>query len=383
MKSKQHRYTNRWAKTVTLVMSITFFLPFCLQSQTLSKVQGKRLLDSLLQSSGKIAYEISRISPLEYNFQLLRADINIDCDKRNCRKVRKSIITPKGDTLAPIFTDIVQFSTGNIVLINDFKSFQVTPNMKVMKVYDQFNDFENGLAVFVEDGRYGICNGAGSVLLKPSYDYLGAADNLNRIPAKNEGKWTILERKGNKITPQFSSDTTQINKKGPALKAIKIQNPQTRLWAILDDKAQQVTPYKYQAVIPFSGGTTIGQVNYLWGLIAYDGQELSEFIYEKIYKSYGTNYMVSVGDTSPKFGLISDKGEELIPISYRQISKEPLHSDRIKGLYWVVEESNNLWGLLNLEGQPLTGMNYEKINVSDYDNPKGLSDGKWIELLKK
>jgi len=198
-----------------------------------------------------------------------------------------------------------------------------------------------------------------------------------------ESPWTILERKGNKILPKVNKDTTANKSSVQNQKLLKIQDPSTKRWALLNDNAEVVTPYKYQTVITFPGGTAIGQVNYLWGLIGYDGTEFSDFIYEKIFNSYGSNYMVAIGESAPKYGLISDIGEEIIPVNYKQISKEPLHSKRINGLYWVVEESEGQWGLLDLSGQPITAMTYEKVNVKDYDNPKGMIDGKWVELLGK
>lgn len=368
-----------------LVLAVILCSSFSGYSQSLSKSENQRWLNNLLTTNGNAEsipdYQIRRVSELENNLQLVKATVFTDCQTGDCKKTGRGLITPKGDTLAPLFKEVIQLSTGNVILKGAEKNLQITPNLKVVKVYDEFYDFEGGLAVFVQDGRYGICNSAGIVLLKPTYDYLGAVDDQNRIPARKGDEWIILERNENKITKRKSDQGESGGKK--IIKSIKIQDPKTGLWALLNDNVEQITPYKYRAVIPFAGGITIGQIDYNWGLIDTEGKEISTFEFDGIAQSYKGHFKVSKGRKKSKYGLLNNKGEEVIPVMYNRISKDPIFSSRIDNLYWVVKEDNNKWGILAINGKPLTLMRYQKIDVRDYNNPKGLLDGKWVELLKK
>lgn len=353
-------------------------------AQTPSKSESQKWLNQLISQHKKNVdatdFKVNKIRDLEYNFKLIRATVYTDCESDDCGKKMEGVITPKGDTIPPVFNKVDQFSTGNLILHHASRTLQLSPSNKVVKTYDYFGDFESNIAVFIIDGQYGISNDRGNVILKPSYDYLGGVDNLSRIPARKNDEWIILERRGNNVSPRKNAATTS---KSGKLQAIKIQNPETGLWALMNDAAAPITAFKYEELIPFGNGKTIGQIDYLWGLIDEKGEELTDFVYDQIFQSFGSNYMVAQGVTGTKYGLINNKGEEVIPVTYGRIAKEPLHSKRINGLYWVVEKSSGQWGILDFKGQPLTAMQYQQVDIADYDNPKGFLEGKWVELLKK
>lgn len=339
------------------------------------------LLDSVRHLSrsavGEFSYEIDTIVFLEKDFQVMEVSLLYDCYGDLCTMTAKGLITPMADTLNPVFYDILQLATGDLILKGLRKDLQINRDMEVVKSYDRFGRLVNGLAVFVENGLYGASDEFGNVIVSPTYDYLEEIDSQGRMAARNADTWTILL---DLLPDEDIEDDWGFDE---SISLIKVQHPQSRLWALIDEDAKQVTSYNYEEINTFPNGTAAAQLDYSWGLISYEGEELTPFKYDQIGEPSVSSHIISKGAFMTRFGLLSDEGLELTAMKYSMISSFPIFSDRLDDFFWVVKELKGDWGLISEQGKVLTPMIYEEIEIKSYDNPKGLINGSWVELFKK
>jgi len=241
---KIHRYLFLLAFMIVVLKS---------HGQKLAQVQEQ--LDSIIQldpfPANPDGYGIDTLIPLNNGMKVMVVSSYYECNGDMCNRTDKGLITAKGDTLKAVFYDIIQLTSGEVILVGLEKDIQINVNLKVTKVYDHFGKFVRGLAVFVENGQYGLCSESGEVILTPTYDYLESLDDLDRIAANKDGSWTILDKK-DLLHDDESDSEKPWDYMERAVELLKVENPQSRLWALINEKGKQITPYKYEEIITFS-----------------------------------------------------------------------------------------------------------------------------------
>ena len=85
-------------------------------------------------------------------------------------------------------------------------------------IYDNINEFENGKAAFINNGKWGIINVKGEIIIKPKYDFLLTRRDGLFVFGKESGNhswmYGLLDTCGNTIIPakysKINNDTLQL-----------------------------------------------------------------------------------------------------------------------------------------------------------------------------
>ena len=171
--------------------------------------------------------------------------------------------------------------------------------------------FSDGCAAVVVKEKnkflFGYINTSGNEIIKPIYEHCIARFAYGRSAIKKDGKWAIINTKGEQITgfeylnvivsPKnkgyiiVTKDGTKNNEEG-------IQNGS---WGIMNNNGELITPLKYHTVRSFNDENLI---------------------------------LVSAGDS---WGCVNMEGEEAIPLKYKQVL------DFTEGLAAVLENGKVNW----------------------------------------
>lgn len=339
---------------------------------------GQHLLDSIrhLPALDTSNYSIDGVNVINDSFSIMYATVYYDCNGDECFEARKGVITATNDTLPLVFDEIIPLASGELVLIGLQKTIQIKAPLNITQVYDQFGPMTEGLAVFTKKTLYGLIDDSGKVLLPPVNTYIENNEENNAVLIRKDNTWKALEKNvllNKEIEDEFGGEL--INS------LLKVQDPETYLWAFLSRDAEQLTPYKYEDIMFTAYGDATASIDGYWGMINDEGEEVTEMKYDDIRSGHGVTYVGVQGVLSEKYGLVSSKGE-LTQVKYSQISTRPLYSGVSNDYYWVAKEANGKWGLLKIGGQSMTDFIYNEIDIKDGNRPKGLTDNAWVELIK-
>jgi hypothetical protein len=142
--------------------------------------------------------------------------------------------------------------------------------------------YDPGYLLLFKNGRQGLCNSEGKVVVPPVYDDIYPFNNGVAL-VKKEGKWAMISSGG-----------------------------------------KLITAFKYDQFIPYQAGANSwknhGVITYLLngkaGLINRKGEELTEAKYERTQPD-DSGYTAVV--INRKYGLLDPQGKEIIPVKYDRI----------------------------------------------------------------
>lgn len=254
--------------------------------------------------------------------------------------------------------------------------------MNVKKYFQYVSSFEKGLAVAKGDKGYGLINERGEEVLPLTYDYVCQPDKWGRIAVRDEDQWKVWNV--DHFIPPLESKDEKDDFLGASWspKVVETWDPETRKIGLIQTSGALIHEYKYDEVQYLFNENILARIEDGWGLLDWQGKELTEFNYGKIYE---TGYAVVIYSDSEEFfmsgyGLLGHDGEELTPMDYVEISTEPQSYNG--ELYWIVARSLEKWGLLSFKGEEVAPTIYRKIDFNHSDGPRGLLKGEWVSLLK-
>ena len=117
------------------------------------------------------------------------------------------------------------------------------------KPKDSKDDFEVGLLdnlVLVNlNGKWGITDNKGKVIVKPKYSDIGQYFAGNAIEVRLNGKWGFINAKGKKIVPLIYDSVM------PFLDEVTAVRKGNR-WGFIDKKGNEITEFKYQTCLLYT-----------------------------------------------------------------------------------------------------------------------------------
>lgn len=260
--------------------------------------------------------------------------------------------------VAPTYTSIGEFS-GQYTWVNKGGNC----------IYEQFPI----------SGKWGVIDDEGNEVCPVEYEYVdlcyGGYVNVNRggvINMDNRtisgGLWGIYDLVNKKeVVPCVYTQLGPVNSNGVCW-AQKGGTSNRNLFVITDkDQKGNIVNLRYQFYYYnrfqmkdlFARHRDEGK----WGIIAVDGQEISDFRFTKVNEFINGYAVVSI---ARKLGVIDSNGHQLIPCEYMDIT-HPLHW----GVCWARKEGK--YALININNQELTPYQYDAV--------RGFSEGKaWIRI---
>ena len=123
--------------------------------------------------------------------------------------------------------------------------------------YIHVGEFSNGLGLVVTNPKkdfpkYGYINAEGQEVIKPQYDDAHDTFNEERSAVKKDGKWAIIDTKGNLLSgfdygyvKDFENGMAQVSETGFQIKTVKETDNASYYWGFVNKNGNLVVPYKY------------------------------------------------------------------------------------------------------------------------------------------
>jgi hypothetical protein len=247
------------------------------------------------------------------------------------------------------------------VSLNSKKGFTDTSGKLIIgPEYDEIGEFLEGLSVVQKGDSVFYINKANNIFLNRFFEE--AFPFHNGIAAvKQKGKWFFINRMGE----QIGDTLEEINPLSDESYVCQKNN----LYGSLNMFAEPETPFQYEKLGDFVNRVAYCQKKNLYGFITKNGYTHdAEFDWISDFNTIGQAIFRKGG----LFGIISSKGQILLPPAYDQILIAPGH------LYLLVK--NNLYGYYSGEECYLTDIRFP---YKSSEKPEYYTNGKLLKCYQK
>lgn len=195
--------------------------------------------------------------------------------------------------------------------IDERKKERVDQKELIATSFDQTIPNYGGKTV-IKNGKYGLANRKGEILIPLEYDSLGTFSKTkpNLATVKKDGKYGCINRE-NEIVIPITFDYTEPRE----LILVK----QGKKFGYLDYQGMMVVLPKYDNLGRFSSGYCVATLDGKAGLMNKTGDLLVPCIY-KVISTDINDGMVPVGDFNGKYGYTNLEGEVVIPLRFSGVT---------------------------------------------------------------
>ncbi|MFT6356119.1 MAG: hypothetical protein ACJAVF_000460 [Paraglaciecola sp.] len=233
----------------------------------------------------------------------------------------------------------------------------------------RMSDFEKGLptarCVFA-NGRYGLINRIGKVLIK-NYGYIGEFnDGLARMSVKGKMSGSMKEKKhtlgklheflSEMIAPAWCTDFTLYDKKFSQNAMVTCEGCS---WGYIDTIGMEIIPDQYTFASDFVSEVAIVECEGKWGLVSKKAKELIPCNYDGVsFMEHTDNTIIRVYKKDEKYGLIDTLGQLCVDLKYDEIGS--FYEGRLAVRY------KGFWGFVNKDGIEVIPSRFNDVgNFSD------------------
>lgn len=283
------------------------------------------------------------------------------------------VINNEGETVInPEYTEIVLIPNKDVPIfictydLNDqdgtYKTKVINQkNEEIFKEYskveaiDNFDSkqniwYEDDVLRVEKDGKYGLINFEGKEVLPCDYDEITALKGVtNNLLVKKDGKVGLVNEKGQTIVNTEYKDIKTL-KEGYKNEYIIVND--NNQYGIISTTGTILVEPKYEDVKYLNNSEMFAIKDAgVWKLINKDNQILIDGGYDNIIEAKGENVVVEKGG---KYGVVTTKNEEKIPVEYEQIKYT-------FSIYYIAKTGGK-YGIINLNNEQVKDFNYTNMN---------------------
>ncbi|MEO1051234.1 MAG: WG repeat-containing protein [Bacteroidota bacterium] len=233
---------------------------------------------------------------------------------------------------------------------------------------------ENNFYVFEKQGKKGLKNQTGEVVIPPKYDAIGWSDRsfsvINNITGYRTGNvWGLIDTE-NKIivSAKYSHLKPAVDRILSASKKGSITSKD--FTGLISIEGKSILPFKYEDVIVATDrviAVTKSKNQYLYGLVDFSDRIKIPFIHQSI-KALGTDRF-AVENTEGKIALYASDGAQIFPFQLDSIS--PFEKSYAKVF------QNHAIGLIDIQGQIVSAPKFKDIRINEDGSYKVLHFDEW------
>ena len=181
--------------------------------------------------------------------------------------------------------------------------------------YLRAKDFKNGIAQVSLDGKYfGFINKQGKTVIPLEFEDFGYEFRDGVINAKKQGKWGLLNNKGKILVP-FQYDYIRFPEDG--LSVARIKKGEAKVYGVVDENGKTVVPFEYDDIEDYSEGLARVRKNGLFGFIDKKGKIVIPITYP-LAKNFSDG-LAAVSNKEKKWGFIDKSNAFVIRPAYNQV----------------------------------------------------------------
>lgn len=211
-------------------------------------------------------------------------------------------------------------------------------------VYERIYDFAGDYAVYVQDGKKGLIDSGGKIVIDAVYDEIGFnGKDTQQIAVKDGNQCYFINDKGYK-TKMPEETYTSLG----MVSQSRMTAGKDGKYGYLDKNFKEKTEFIYDGATPVYEGTGAVQKGSKWALIDRNGELVTDFIYDEVLCnskgicSVNKRIAVRQGDA---FFLIDTKGERVSDQNYegmKAFEAESMCAVCIDGKWGYIDKDGNL-----------------------------------------
>lgn len=243
-----------------------------------------------------------------------------------------------------------QDGTYKIKVINQ-KNEEIFKEYSKVEAIDNFDSkqniwYEDDVLRVEKDEKYGLINFEGKEVLPCDYDEITALKGVtNNLLVKKDGKVGLVNEKGQTIVNTEYKDIKTL-KEGYKNEYIIVND--NNQYGIISTTGTVIIEPKYEDVKYLNNSEMFAIKDAgVWKLINKDNQILIDGGYDNIIEAKGENVVVEKGG---KYGVVTTKNEEKIPVEYEQIKYT-------FSIYYIAKTGGK-YGIINLNNEQVKDFNY-------------------------
>ena len=275
---------------------------------------------------------------------------------------KELIIIPNSKKDVFLCTYDVDYSSGQYktkaLNSNNEEIFTEYEKIEAIQNSDKNNNiwYEESCLKVQKDGKYGLINLTGKILLEPQYEEIEALDGVkNSLIIKKDGKVGIVDKDGKIIVEPKYLEITNLGKDNKSGFIVKDDNGK---YGIIDYSASTVLESKYDAVEKVFGNnlyvvTEVGTKK----VVKQDGSEyISEGFDEikAILKNSGDGVIFV---KNGKYGVMKENSEIVIEASYDDLAQAQMST--------LIAKKDGKYGVIDLNGVEKILFNYTSIKYDE------------------
>ena len=252
----------------------------------------------------------------------------------------------------------------------------------VIPQWDGIGRIQEKLVLVKQNGKYGFINLKGAIQIPVQYDE--ADEYLNRnglVAVRNGTKWGYVNSKGKEMTP-FKYDRLFNFSEGIS---VFILNEK---YGFLDESGKELIPAQYDDADNFFGGLAfVAQQKdtiLKYALINKEGELLTDYEFDYFENNLGEGF--ALVQKAEKYGVLNKAGNYMVPIA---CEREDIY-DYFEFNYFTAirVKFNEKMGVISFKGDTLVPFDYDYIENAEYENDNVVLVGRgdkrgWYDVDKK
>lgn len=319
-----------------------------------------------------VDYSVEEVS--NYNYYQLNKD------------GKYGVISLKGEILIePIYDNIKIPNPEKDVFICERENKTIILNQKGQEILNQFEEvsaisingivssipYEKRVLKYKQDGKYGLIDYNGKVIIKPIYEEIESLENKeSELIVKKNGKYGVINDRGTKLIKEeydgIVADGYYTEKDGYALSGYIINNKTTNgyRYGYINHKLKKILNVEYnviERVLEINDGQDVYIItskNGKFGVVK-NNKILINYDYQDI--EYDNSNNVFKLQRNSQYGIFSISGKQILPVQYKELE--------FKGVYiQALENGNEDYKYFNLQGDDIKDFKYTSVLKTNEDS---------------
>ncbi len=235
---------------------------------------------------------------------------------------------------------------GDYELVEPIDNFDVVGNLW----------YERNVLKVRKEGKYGLINFDGNLILDCSYDSISSLKGLdNSLIIKKESNYGLVSNTGDIIVkPEYKNIQAFGNNYEDGYIVTNIEDKQ----GLIGSNKKEILPAKYEQILQKHGNDCyVVKESGILKIINSKGETILENQFDDVIEILADTFILKRGDN---VGVVNTSGEELIPFTYQNLKSI--------GNNGYIAQKDNLYGVIDLSGNTKIKFEYDMISRREGTN---------------
>lgn len=278
---------------------------------------------------------------------------------------KELIVIPNSKNDVFLCTYDVDYSKGTyktkVLNSKNEEIFTEYENVEAIQNIDENNNiwYEDNVLKVQKDGKIGLINLTGKVILEPQYEEIIAVEGIkNSLKIQKDGKFGIASDEGKIIIEPQYSDITNLGKDDKSGYIVKSDDGK---FGIVDYSAKQVLEAKYDEIKKISGNDLyVVKQNDTLKVVGKDGNDVVTQGFNDIKQILSNQEDGVIYIKDNKYGVMKSSGEVTINAEYEELKEAQ------KGI--LIAKKDGKYGVIDLEKNEKIPFKYNTLTYNEVAN---------------